>query len=117
MKPEDYSVTRKGFNYRPNSLAQAFSRPRNCSHVKQCIIREPFPPPLPTLTPLVNMHSLYHVKTLAGQLDWGRTCGYCFRMEHKNYGCESCVWIKHFGELHGYPDTDPFDYRKYLDEI
>jgi hypothetical protein len=63
--------------------------------------------------PLVNLYSLYHLKTMAGELDWGSTCGYCMRIEYEKYGCESCVWIKCYGELHGYPDLDPYYYKKY----
>ena len=115
-KPEQFPLTRTGFNYRPSSAAQAFSPPRNCSHTKQCILRQPFPPPLPALTPLVNMSSLYHTRILSGDLDWGSTCSYCFRIDYERYGCESCVWIKCFGDLHGYPDSNPYHYKKYLEE-
>ena len=106
--------TPRGFNSRPTLAAQAFLSSNNCSHTKQCIIRQPFPPPIPALTPLVNMYSLYHMKTLAGELDWGSTCAYCMRIDYEKYGCESCVWIKCFGDLHGYPDLDPYDFKKYL---
>ena len=115
-KPEQFPLTRNGFNYRPSSAAQAFSFPRNCNHEKQCVLRQPFPPPLPALTPLVNMSSLYHTRILSGDLDWGSTCSYCFRIEYEKYGCESCVWIKCFGDLHGFPDLNPYHYRKHLDE-
>ena len=50
-KPEEFPLTRTGFNYRPTSAAQAFSAPRNCSHIEQCIIRQPFPPPCPPSPP------------------------------------------------------------------
>ena len=68
-KPEQFPLTRTGFTYRPSSAAQAFSIPRNCncSRARQCIIRQPFPPPLPALTPLVNMSSLYHTRILSGE--------------------------------------------------
>ena len=114
-RPEQFPLTRTGFNYRPSSAAQAFSAPRNCSHTRQCIVRQPFPPPLPALTPLVNMSSLYHTRIISGDLDWGSTCSYCYRIDYEKYGCESCVWIKCFGELHGFPDINPYHYRKYQD--
>ena len=114
-KPEDFPLTRNGFNFRPSFAAQAFSRTRNCSHSQQCIIRQPFPPPLPALMPLVNMSPLYHNRILSGDLDWGSTCSYCFRIDYEKYGCESCVWIKCYGELHGFPDLNPYHYRKYID--
>ena len=98
-----HPFTRKGFNrshavINPSNSSSASS---DCSHPQQCIVRQPFTPPLPTLTPLVNEYSFYHLKTMAGELDWGRTCGYCMRIEYEKYGCESCVWINCFGELHG----------------
>ena len=114
-KPEQFPLTRTGFNYRPSSAAQVFSSPRNCNHIQQCIVRQPFPPPLPAMTPLVNMSSMYHTRILSGDLDWGSTCSYCFRIDYERYGCESCVWIKCFGDLHGFPDLNPYHYRKYLD--
>ena len=87
-----------------------------CLHSKTCVIRQPYPPPLPSLTPLKNEASNYHLKVLDGSLSWGRTCGYCFRIDHKNYGCEPCVWIKWFGQLHGYPDINPYTYKKHLED-
>ena len=63
--------TRKGFSNRPSSTLQiTSSSSSNCLHSQQCIIRQPFPPPLPALTPLVNEYSLYHSKTMAGELDY-----------------------------------------------
>ena len=107
--------TRKGFDTRSTfSRSNTSSSSSSCSHTPQCIIRQPFPPPLPALTPLVNEYSLYHEKTMAGELGWGSTCWYCMRIEYEKYGCDSCVWIKCFGELHGYPDIAPHDYKDYL---
>ena len=106
--------TPKGFNHRPSKTSYS-SSPSVCTHTKQCIIREPFSPPLPSLMPLVNLSSQYHLKTMAGELDWGSTCSYCFRIEYEKYGCDSCVWIKCFGERHGYPDVNPYDYKKHLE--
>ena len=111
-----HSFTRNGFNSNrsTSNASNTFSTSSNCSHPKQCIIREPFPPPIPTLTPLVNEYSMCRLKTMAGELDWGSTCGYCMRIEHEKYGCESCIWIKCYGELHGYPDINPQEYQKHL---
>ena len=58
---------------------------------------------------MINKSSNYEWK-----FGLGFTCGYCYRIDHKNYGCESCVWMKWFGELHGYPDLNPYTYRKHL---
>ena len=60
-----------------------------CSDAQRCIIRQPFPPPIPSLTPLVNEQSMYNEKIVAGELDWGSTCWYCMRIEYEKYGCDS----------------------------
>ena len=112
----DHPVTRTGFNYIPTFISSNASlNNSNCSHENQCFIRQPFPPPLPAMTPLVT--SLYYMKTVAGELDWGSTCWYCMRIHCHNYGCESCVWMKHFGDLHGYPDINPSEYKQHLWEL
>jgi hypothetical protein len=114
-EPVPIPITPRGFDIRPNSpTSQSSSLSPNCSHTQQCIIREPFPPPLPALAPLVNEYSLYHRKTMAGELDWGSTCWYCMRIDYEKYGCDSCVWINCFGELHGFPDIAPHDYKDHL---
>ena len=89
---------------------------RVCMHETQCVARQPFSPPLPAMIPLVNQNSDYHVKIQSGSLDWGSTCSYCMRIDYERYGCNSCVWLKTFGELHGFPDIDPCDFNKYLVE-
>ena len=104
-------VSSKGFVYRPTN---PINPPQSCFHTTQCIVREPSPPPLPSITPLVNYSSQYHEKIQSGSLDWGSTCPYCMRIEYERYGCDSCIWIKCFGELHGYPDVNPYDYKKHL---
>ena len=40
------------------------SPPQTCSHDQQCVFRQPFPPPLPTMIPLVNNQSQYHEKMM-----------------------------------------------------
>ena len=112
-------ITSKGFCPRyppsPPSPSKASSdAPAPCKHTPQCTARQPLPPPVPSMIPLVNYHSLYHQKMHAGELDWGSTCSYCMRIDYERYGCDSCVWIKCFGELHGYPDVNPYDFKKYL---
>ena len=112
--PQNIPLTAKGFKTRSDHAIQV-PVSGSCSHEKVCKLREPFPPPLPSVTPLQNNSSNYHLRMKEGLLDWGFTCGYCFRIDHKNYGCASCVWLKWFGDLHGYPDMNPHDYRKYLE--
>ena len=112
-------ITSKGFCPRdspspPSSSKASSDAPAPCKHTPQCTARQPLPPPVPSMIPLVNYHSLYHQKMHAGELDWGSTCSYCMRIDYERYGCDSCVWIKCFGELHGYPDVNPYDFKKYL---
>ena len=38
----------------------------------------------------------------------------CFSIDNDNYGCEDCVWLKWHGDVHGYPDINPWDFKKYL---
>ena len=64
-------ITPKGFNVRPTVTVKPFPLSLDCFHPEQCIIRQPFPPPLPALQPIVNYCSRYHEKTMAGELDWG----------------------------------------------
>ena len=106
--------TPRGFNFRPIKVAKPPMHSLDCCHSQQCIVRQPFPPPLPALVPIVNTYSMYHMKTMAGELDWGSTCSYCMRIEYEKYGCDSCVWMKCYGNLHGYPDLDPYYFKKYL---
>ena len=111
-------ITSKGFCPRaapPFPSKTSADAPSPCKHTPQCSVRQPLPPPVPSMIPLVNYHSLYHQKMQAGELDWGSTCSYCMRIEYERYGCDSCVWIKCFGELHGYPDVNPYDFKKYLE--
>ena len=88
-----------------------------CSHSPQCIIRQPYPPPLPSITHIRNNASKYHVYMLETSGVPGRFGGHdkCLNAYSKNYGCDACVWLKWYGELHGLPDIHPQDFRKYLD--
>ena len=105
-------ITSKGFVFHSDNTIPSVQTPP-CSHSTQCIRRQPRPPPLPSIVPLVNHRSQYHQKFFEGSLDWGSTCSYCMRIDYERYGCDSCVWIKCFGELHGYPDRNPYDYKKF----
>ena len=86
------------------------------SHEPQCITRQPQPPPLSKYSFLHHPHSNYrqHMidNTIPSRYD---THEYCMRIDHHNYGCEDCVWWKWYGELHGFPDIYPGNYRRYLD--
>ena len=39
----------------------------------------------------------------------------CMNAYSNNYGCDDCIWLKWFGEIHGYPDINPADFKKYLE--
>ena len=89
-----------------------------CQHSPQCVRRQPLPPPLPRITFLKDNDSDYHKH----MMDWrfgvpGRYGGHedCLRIENKNYGCSDCKYFKRFGERLGYPDINPWTYRKFLD--
>ena len=92
------------------------ARERICLHSPQCTTRTPRPPPPDKCTILVHNESKYHehVGSHAGvphQL--GQTHEYCMRIEYVNYGCEDCKWYKKWGELHGYPDINPWDFKEH----
>ena len=88
-----------------------------CKHSPQCIIRQPLPPPLPKVTHLENNVSKYHLHMMSSEGVPGHYGGHdhCLNAYSKNYGCESCIWLKWHGNLHGFPDIHPGDYKKYLD--
>ena len=89
----------------------------SCKHDSVCVTRQPLPPPFPTITHLVNERSKYHEHMMSRAGVPGRYPGHekCMDAYSKNYGCDECVWLKWHGELHGYPDIHPSDYKKHLD--
>ena len=91
--------------------------PEGCKHTPVCVIRQPLPPPSPALKYLVNEQSKYHEHMMSLQGVPGRYggCDRCMEAYSKNYGCNDCVWLKWHGDLHGYPDLHPSDFRKYLE--
>ena len=88
-----------------------------CKHTPVCVIRQPHPPPSPAITHLVNERSKYHEHMMSPGGVPGRYPGHekCMDAYSKNYGCDDCVWLKWFGEIHGYPDIHPSDFRKHLE--
>ena len=88
-----------------------------CLHPLQCVSRQPKPPPPDKCTILVNHRSKYHEHIVSkdGVPSRYGTHDYCMRIDHPNYGCEECVWYKWWGELHGYPDTSPWQYKQHVD--
>ena len=126
--PPPYSspISQPTSNSQPTSLYTLCLHPWNnipilktssskCPHAVQCVIRQPVLPPFPLVTPLVNHQSEYHDHVM--QRDPNRYGGHerCFSVDHVNYGCEDCIWLKWYGDLHSYPDINPWDYKKYLD--
>lgn len=91
--------------------------PNGCKHVPVCVIRQPLPPPFPSITHIFNERSKYHEHMMSQAGVPGRYPGHekCMDAYSKNYGCEDCVWLKWHGELHGYPDIHPSDFKKYLE--
>ena len=91
--------------------------PDGCKHSPVCVTRQPHPPPYPSITHLVNEVTKYHEHMMSRAGVPGRYpgCERCMEAYSKNYGCDSCVWLKWHGEPHGYPDIHPADYKKYLE--
>ena len=90
--------------------------PSVCHHSPQCVIRQPYPPPLPLVTHIKSDISKYHIHILDTGGVPARYGGHdhCLKGHSKNYGCEACVWLKWYGELYGLPDINPQDFKKYL---
>ena len=94
----------------------AFACEGMCSHSPQCTTRQPRQPPPDKCTVLVHYGSKYHElmisqKGVPHQL--GETHEYCMRIDYENYGCEECKWFKRWGELHGYPDINPWTFKEH----
>ena len=91
--------------------------PDGWKHTPVCVTRQPHPPPYPSITHLVNEVTKYHEHMMSRAGVPGRYpgCERCMNAYSKNYGCEGCVWLKWHGELHGYPDIHPSDYKMHLD--
>ena len=89
-----------------------------CKHSPQCVTREPFPPPFPSITFLHNENTKYHDHMMQWSKKEFAGCVKCFSIENENYGCADCRWLKFWykrnGEIHGFPDMDPWIYKKYL---
>ena len=89
-----------------------------CNHSTQCIIREPLPPPFPSITFLHNEKSEYHTHMMQWSKKEFAGCVKCFSIENENYGCRDCRWLKFWyarhGETHGFPDIATWIYKKYL---
>ena len=88
-----------------------------CKHSPVCVLRQPLPPPFPSITHLFNERTKYHEHMMSNAGVPGRYPGHerCMDAYSKNYGCEDCVWLKWHGEIHGYPDIHPSDYKKHLE--
>ena len=90
-----------------------------CHHTPQCVTRQPRPPPSDKCAILVHEGSRYHEHMASERGVPARysTCEYCMRIDWKNYGCEDCIWFKWWGELHGYPDINPWSFKEHLQPV
>ena len=91
-----------------------------CRHSPQCILRQPRPPPLPSVTHIRNIVSNYQEHIMSKQGVPAQYGGHerCLNMSpSKNYGCDDCIWFKWHDQLHGYPDINPGDFRKHLESL
>ena len=90
----------------------------NCEHEKQCVLRQPYPPPSPSFPFIAHEVSKYHIHMMNKTKDDLIGCVRCFSVDNENYGCDKCTWLKWWfkwhGDRHGLPDMHPSIYRKYL---
>ena len=102
----------------PSSSASSKHCSSKCEHKPQCILREPRPPPSPTITFLYNERSKYHQHMMLWSKKEFEGHTRCFAVENENYGCDDCTWLKWWykwhGENHGFPDIPEWIYKKYL---
>ena len=116
-KPVDKDEVFRDKEYSPASLN--FEQASNeCKHHPQCIVRQPLPPPSPAMPFLQNQDSKYHEHMMSNAGVPGKYggCERCMREYYsKNYGCDDCIWLKWHGELHGYPDINPWVFKKHLE--
>ena len=91
-----------------------------CMHTpqSQCVSRQPYPPPSPSMPYIFQEVSKYHLHMMSKSDDDLTGCLKCFSIDNENYGCDKCTWLKCWfkwhGERHGLPDIHPSNYRKYL---
>jgi len=78
-----------------------------CNHEQQCVIRQPHPPPSPSMPFLVDKVSKYHEHMMS-------SAGPPGGMYERN---ETLLWVRMFGELYGLPDINPNTFGKYLESI
>ena len=88
-----------------------------CKHAVQCVIRQPYPPPSPSMPFIVHEVSKYHEHMMNKTQDDLTGCLKCFSVDNENYGCDKCTWLKWWfkwhGLRHGFPDIHPSVYKKY----
>ena len=103
----------------PSQSESGSSSTRICSHSSQCIIRQPKQPPADKCNFLVHKSSKYHEHMASEEGVPARynTHEYCMRIEYENYGCADCIWFKWWGELHGYPDINPWNFKEHLQPL
>ena len=89
-----------------------------CVHTPQCVSRQPYPPPSPSMPYIFHEVSKYHLHMMTKSDEDLTGCLKCFSVENENYGCDKCTWLKWWfkwhGVRHGLPDIHPSNYSKYL---
>ena len=103
----------------PSTSESSSSSTKKCTHESQCVIRQPKQPPPDKCKILVHKGSKYHVHMDSEEGVPARynTHDYCMRIEYENYGCADCIWFKWWGELHGYPDINPWSFKEHLEPV
>ena len=56
----------------------------NCTHSSQCILRQPLPPPFPSITFLYNENTQYHMHMMQWSKKEFAGCAKCFSIENEN---------------------------------
>ena len=86
-----------------------------CEHKTQCVVRQPFSQPLPSITFMRHEVSKYEQHMINRSSFHG--CLKCFSIDNDNYGCGDCTWLKWWfkwhGLRHGFPDIHPSVYKRY----
>ena len=112
------TVSPSSENFSQDRIKESHTDTRSilCHHSPQCSERQPRPPPPEKCRILEHAGSMYHehMASEAGVPSRYHTHEYCMRIEYNNYGCDKCVWFKWWGELHGYPDINPWTFREHL---
>ena len=119
-KQPESKIENPDCNKRDDTLEtdDAGTDPTFCMHTPQCVSRQPYPPPSPSMPYISHDVSKYHIHMMSKSAEDFTGCVTCFSVDNENYGCDKCTWLKWWfkwhGDRHALPDIHPSKYRKYL---